>query len=77
MELSFSRLKILLHFFKKTIFLLFQGETCKARKTKISYISLKKFSLHFWHFGMTADRVACFLHKNIKKPSFAVSFFSF
>ena len=72
-----SRGKKYSYFFKKAIFLIFQGETYKARKTKISYISLKNFSLHFWHFGITADQVACFLHKNIKKPSFAVSFFSF
>ena len=37
-------LKKFLIFFLKKVFLIFQEGTCKAQKTKLSYISLKRFS---------------------------------
>ena len=42
MELSSPKLKELISFLEKRNFLIFQEGTCKARKTKTSYISLKK-----------------------------------
>ena len=57
---------IALGFFLKKYFLYFRSKLTKPRKQNISYVSLKKFSLHFW---MTADE-AVKRKVNYKKSSF-------
>ena len=37
--------------------LTFQEETCKAWKTKMSYVSLENFSPHFWMTGDEAVKL--------------------